>query len=66
MKEFDKWNMKQLRVIPPFEGERYYSLIDAERKIAWKAALEMIYYKGVLSNSLAGDLIKGELPDGSV
>ncbi len=39
MTEFDKWNMKQLRVIPPFEGKRYYSLIDEERRVAWKAAL---------------------------
>ena len=45
MKQFDKWNMKQPKVIPPFEGKRYYSLIDEERRVAWKAALGWILNK---------------------
>jgi len=60
MKEFEKWWEK----IGQYEFSTY--LTKEQSKIVWKAALEWIYYKGVLDPSLAGDLIKEELPDGSI
>lgn len=57
MSEFEKWWDKR-------EESQFNDILECEE--AWKAALEMIYYKGVLDNTLAGDLIKEELPDGSI
>lgn len=58
MKQFDKWLDKRNK------GAGIWT--TAAYKKGWKAALEMIYYEGVLDSSLAGDLIKEELPDGSI
>ena len=62
LKEFEKYWKKYNKHI--HEELQYYA--RETLKDGWKAALEMIYYKGVLESSLAGDLIEEELPDGSI
>ncbi len=64
MIEFEKWakNPKSKFLYsnrgPWFiKGDREYD--GAEE--GWRAALEWIYYEGVLDSTLAGDLIKEEL-----
>jgi len=60
LKEFQKkWNKMGVDV------PRDILRDEAIAKRYWIAALEWIYYKGVLDPSLAGDLIKDEL-DGSI
>lgn len=59
MTEFEKWFSKDGSIIPVPGDAGYEGFI--ERRKSWKAALEWVYYKGVLGNSLAGDLIKEEL-----
>ena len=64
MKEFDKWNSKQERIVPSDTG-RLYTLIDHERKYAWRAALEMVqaWYKDAREGYDLGlwDMLKEEL-----
>ncbi len=51
--EFDKWRENSNK------GAGIWT--TAAYRKGWKAALEMIYYEGVLEFSLAGDLIEREL-----
>ena len=59
LKEFDKWK-KEKHIMT--------CLCDniSQLETGWRAALIWIYYEGVLDSTLAGNLIKEELPDGSV
>lgn len=41
MKQFEKWNSKQERIVPSDTG-RLYTLVDYERKHAWQAALKWV------------------------
>jgi len=53
LKEFEKW-WNKVSMEEGWDYEEY-----AQR--GWEAALEWIYYDGVIGDSLAGDLIKEEL-----
>lgn len=68
MKEFERFNSKRgIDCRIRYSGAAQFgAYVEQEREDTWKAALEMIYYKGILDSTLAGDLIKEELPDGSV
>ena len=61
-KEFEQFDMWLNEEKCPHWNHREVCIAED----AWEAALEMIYYKGVLDSTLAGDLIKEELPDGSI
>lgn len=41
LKEFENWNSKQKRIVPSTTG-RFHTLVDSERKRAWKAALDWV------------------------
>lgn len=60
LKAFEKWyeEERQRRCSAP--------MYSADYRTGWQAALKWIYHAGVLDPSLAGDLIKEELPDGSI
>ena len=62
--EFEKW-IRGHDSLPAFP--RYGTVDeDSAARDAWQAALIWIYYESVLGHSLAGNLIKEELPDGSI
>ncbi len=68
MTEFDNWNSEQKRMVPSNTG-RFHTLVDSERKRAWKAALEWALknleesYKKLASGDMGweGGFIEDEL-----
>jgi len=58
--EFEKWFSKTKQDWPLTPHD------ENDCGMAWKAALEWIYYEGILDPSLAGDLIEEELGDGNI
>ena len=64
--EFEKQFNKNYPLPPTIERGPIGRDFKKGCKKMWIEALEWIYYEGVLNHSLAGGLIKEELPDGRV
>lgn len=64
LKEFDKFIARQAFALLEYGDKSSGAMVGLYRH-AWNAALKMVYYKGVLEGTLAGDLIEGEL-DGNL
>lgn len=64
MKQFEKWFNKAYPLPPTIEREPVGRYFKAGCNEAWKAALRMIKYEGVISDyELASKVIKDELQD---